>query len=63
MTVQVLCHECLEYFTLEDPFSSETVVCPVCGNNQPLKTGVQSSGTFVYYLDGRGESADDAESC
>ncbi len=62
MSVQVLCHECLEYFTLEDPFSAELVVCPVCGNKQPLKTGVQSSGNFVYYLDGRRESADDVGS-
>ena len=62
MSVQVLCHECLEYFTLEDPFSAELVVCPVCGNKQPLKTGVQSSGNFVYHLDGRRDSADDVGS-
>lgn len=60
MIVKVLCHECLEYFLIENPFTRDVVECPICGHKERVKTGIQSSGRFVYYIEPRGARDDKA---
>ncbi len=51
MVVKVVCLECREHFLVEDPFESQETECPACGNRERVKTGILSSGNFIYYLE------------